>query len=216
MPDTLTVLTSLATSGALTAGLLWLTKSWISERLRNSIKHEYDQKLVAYEAKINAERDTKLERFRADLQAVAYERQIRYQALHEKVAETVAQAYALLQTLYGAVETHLSDVRWSSDPPDEKLREIIRRSISEFHDYYRPRRIYLPKEVAEQVDAFEKKLSSITRKHMRFQENEQKMSDDEWVKRAGEIAGMINKELPAVFEKLENEFRRLLGSKIDT
>ena len=213
MPDALTILTSLVASGAFTGALIWLTKSWISERLKNSIKHEYDQRLAAFQAQLKAEHDTELERLRADLQIAASERQIRYQKLHEKVAETVAQTYALLQNLYGTVGTYVSDGGWSSDPSDDELRKMIGGAIKEFRDYYRPRRIYLPKELAKQVDEFERNLASITRRHTRIQEAQGKMADDKWLERANEIAEMMDKEIPNVFDTLENEFRRLLGSK---
>jgi ABC-type bacteriocin/lantibiotic exporter with double-glycine peptidase domain len=41
----LSVLSSLATSAIVSVGVVWLTKTWISERLKNSIKIEYDAKL---------------------------------------------------------------------------------------------------------------------------------------------------------------------------
>ena len=215
MPDALTILTSLVASGTLTGALIWLTKSWISERIKNSIKHEYDQKLAAFQAQLKAEHDIELEKLRADLQIAASERQIRYQTLHEKVAETVAQTYALLQKLYGTVGTYVNDVGWSSDPSDDELRQMIGGAIKEFRDYYRPRRIYLPQELAKQVDEFERNLASITRRHTRIQEAQGKMADDRWLKRANEIAEMMDKEIPNVFVQLENEFRKLLGSKTD-
>lgn len=39
------VLTSVAASSLLTAALIWLSREWISVRLRASIQHEYDQKV---------------------------------------------------------------------------------------------------------------------------------------------------------------------------
>ncbi|MGD2109207.1 MAG: hypothetical protein PVI86_07430 [Phycisphaerae bacterium] len=75
MANAATILMSITASGALTGALLWLTKSWISERLRNSIRHEYDQKLAAYQAQLKGEHDTQLERLRANLQIAATEHQ---------------------------------------------------------------------------------------------------------------------------------------------
>lgn len=215
MPDAVTILTSMTASGALAGLLLWLTQSWISERLKNSIKHEYDQRLATFQAQLKAQHDTELERLRADLQITASERQIRYQKLHEQVAETVAQTYALLRKLYGTVAMYVSDVGWSADPPDDELREMIGGAIKGFCDYYRPRRIYLPKGIAEQVDDFEKQLRGITRKHTRIQEAQGKMSNDKWVQRANELAEMMDREIPEIFGQLENEFRKLLGSQTD-
>lgn len=125
----------------------------------------------------------------------------------------MAQTYALLQTLYGTVGTYVSDVGWSSDPSDDELRQMIGGAIKEFRDYYRPRHIYLPKELAKQVDEFERNLASITRRHTRIQEAQGKMTDEKWLERANEIAQMMDQNIPDVFDQLENEFRKLLGSK---
>jgi hypothetical protein len=38
-------LTSLLVSGAASAGVIWLTKTWISEHLRQSITYEYAARL---------------------------------------------------------------------------------------------------------------------------------------------------------------------------
>lgn len=45
--------------------LVWLSKNWISERLKQSIEHEYSQKLEIHKAKL-----------KADMQAVLHERQL--------------------------------------------------------------------------------------------------------------------------------------------
>ena len=158
MVDFLTILTSVGASGALAAALIWLGKSWISEHIRSSIKHEYDQKLAAFQARLKAEHDTELERLRADLQIKAAERQIRYQKLHEQVAKTVARTYGLLQQLYGLIRLYVSDVGSSTDPSDEELRSMISNAIRDFRAYYRPRRIYFPEDVAKQISDFDRKL----------------------------------------------------------
>ena len=45
------LLGTILTSGAVSALLVWLTKTWISERLKHAIKHEYDEKLETYKAR---------------------------------------------------------------------------------------------------------------------------------------------------------------------
>ena len=47
-----TVVASLLSSGVLVALVIFLTKTWISERLKNAIKSEYDLKLEEYKAKL--------------------------------------------------------------------------------------------------------------------------------------------------------------------
>ena len=38
-------ITSIVSSALVSGAVVWLSKAWISERLKNAIKNEYDQKL---------------------------------------------------------------------------------------------------------------------------------------------------------------------------
>lgn len=51
--------------GGLGGGLLvWLLRSWISERLKQSIRHEYSEKLETHKAELRAELNTRMEAVR--------------------------------------------------------------------------------------------------------------------------------------------------------
>ena len=63
----LSIISSLTFSGALTAALIWLSRNWITERLRRAIEHEYAQKLESHKAQLKAEHEIALERLRSDL-----------------------------------------------------------------------------------------------------------------------------------------------------
>ena len=56
----LTVISSAAVSLALSGLLLWITKTWIGERLKGAIKDEYNTKLESHKAQVKAEFDTQL------------------------------------------------------------------------------------------------------------------------------------------------------------
>lgn len=45
-----TVLSSVAVSSFLLIGATWLLRSWITERLKNAIKHEYDREIESYKS----------------------------------------------------------------------------------------------------------------------------------------------------------------------
>jgi hypothetical protein len=61
----LSIIASLAFSGLLTGALVFLTKSWISQRLKSAIEHEYAEKLEDYKARLKTEHDLALERLKA-------------------------------------------------------------------------------------------------------------------------------------------------------
>ena len=95
----LQVLSSATVSVALSGILLWLTKSWISERLKNSIKSEYDQKLETHKAQLKAQSDVEIEQLKSRLNRTALEHQVRFTNLDEKRAEVIAETYSLLRAL---------------------------------------------------------------------------------------------------------------------
>jgi hypothetical protein len=65
MPDTITVVSSLLLSAVTSGGLGWLTKKWISIRLENSIKSEYEQKLAKHKEELRKETEMALARFKS-------------------------------------------------------------------------------------------------------------------------------------------------------
>lgn len=115
-----TVFVSLATSGALSAAVLWAARLWISERLKQSLQHEYATQLESHKATLKAEMDLtlaehqarlaaenaqSLERLRADLATEAARHKAtqdvllaeRQAAITAKNAETVERLRADLQ-----------------------------------------------------------------------------------------------------------------------
>jgi len=63
MTDIVTILLS----GGLSAAVVFLLRNWISERMRASIQHEYDQKLETLKAQLKADSETTIEKVKAEL-----------------------------------------------------------------------------------------------------------------------------------------------------
>lgn len=62
----ITLISAIGASGLTTAAIVFLVKTWISERLKRSIEHEYATKLESHKAILRAEHETALEKLRAD------------------------------------------------------------------------------------------------------------------------------------------------------
>ncbi|MBW4934979.1 hypothetical protein [Marinobacter sp. F4206] len=52
-----TLLSSALASAVLSGAIIWLARTWIAERLRQSIQHEYDQNLARLNSELQAEAD---------------------------------------------------------------------------------------------------------------------------------------------------------------
>ena len=72
------VMASFGLSALFVVGLLYLTKTWLSEHIKNNIKNEYDEKFEAFKVKLNAATDIELERLRSQLTKAATEHQVRF------------------------------------------------------------------------------------------------------------------------------------------
>jgi len=213
MEIVITILASMTASGALTAGLVFLTKTWISERLKNAIKHEYDEKLESHKAQLKAESDAALERLRADLRIASFERETRFAKLHELRAETIAESYARLEVMFQSVFHYVREVGPPSSVPLDERRASIRQAITDFNDYFRPRRIYVSADTEERITDFETELFKITRIFKVGVEDERdaKTGRDSW----GDAADRLEATAKPMFEKLRLEFRELLGDRTE-
>ncbi len=99
-------------SGGLSGAIIvWLFRHWISERIRESIKHEYAQRLEAYKAELNA-----------NMQAALYERQ-----LHQLRTSLFFDHQRLA---FASILSHIAETkrRWSEvgyDPDEGWMNEPV-------------------------------------------------------------------------------------------
>ena len=135
--------TTILTAGAVSALLIWLTKSWISERLKHAMKHEYDEKLETYKAQVKAQADVEIEKLRSDLKISATEHELRFSVLHGRRAETVAETYALLRELFYRLGDYVKIFEPAGDTPKEERRKAAADAHEAFRKYYAGRLIFL-------------------------------------------------------------------------
>lgn len=103
-----------ATGGAL---VLWLTKTWVGEKIRNQIKAEYDSQLETHKAKLKSESDVEIEKLKSQLSIAAAEHQFRFSRLHEKRADTIAEVYAALRDALFAMSNYVKLYEPGGDVP---------------------------------------------------------------------------------------------------
>ena len=202
MSEIQTFTLSLITGGSASAIVVWLARNWISERIKNSIKHEYD---------------AKLETHKAQLQIAATERSVRYSKIFEEIAVTVAETYKLLLAVHDSVASYTSIVEFAGDPSKADRRKIVGEKMTQFHTYYRPRKLFLPRITIQRIDEFLKQLHKISMEFMlgveqdgdtRRRRTNPDLDVDTWMK-AHEF---MNKEVPPILGLLEDDLRKILGT----
>lgn len=210
-----TILTAIVSSTLVTGVIVWLTKSWISERLKNAIRHEYDQKLESHKSQLRYQADSELEKIKAELQIEAAKHNIQFAKIFEEIANTVIEIYAKLVVFKDAVGEYVSIIEWEGGTPKEERRKAADDKMKDFLAYYKSRKIYLPESTAKMVDEFWQGLYEISIDFMFGVEqgrDERRNSNekDAWI----EAHNYMSKHIPEVLSKLEKEFRRILGVDI--
>ena len=156
--------------------------------------------------------DKLLERFKSDLQKSAVEHQVRYQSLHVKRAEVIAELYSLLvQAEHDAVSL-ANPFQGAGEPSQvEKSKEAF-TSGKAFYDYFERNKIYFKKESCERISNFIQGLnhSLIDFNFVLDALNHQydaKERTKEWAK----VWEKLTKELAQIKAEIEEEFREILG-----
>lgn len=209
-----TIITAILSSFTITGILLWLMRSWISERLKNSIRYEYDQKLESHKSQIKYEAERELEHIKAQLQIDAERRSIQYSKIFQEIAETVAGVYEKVVIAKDAVGSYVSLIEWNGELSKEGKRKIAGDALQEFFDYFKVKKIYLPHETADKVDGFVSGLYDMT---IDFMYGIEKGGDERRARKGEEVDTWqkaheyMKKELPPILYALEEEFRGLLG-----
>jgi hypothetical protein len=150
------------------------------------------------------------------------EHRTRFNELHKKRAEVIAQLYKILVEIDSDLSSliyRLTLDEYQTNKIDENL-ETVRQSIEKFQDYYQYNRIYLPEKLSERIDEFQTKsrwsyaISRATNiSQILTSDDASDESDQEQYKQDLAKARELLAEVSAVKEEIVQEFRKLLGSQ---
>ncbi|SHG95842.1 hypothetical protein SAMN04488068_1982 [Hydrocarboniphaga daqingensis] len=99
----LTVLTSTAISGALAAALVFLSRTWLSERIQQSIRHEYSEKLAHLNAQLRAESEKNVLLLKTSVEAEAERLRFATSTIGHSQRIAIEKRLAALDTLWDGV-----------------------------------------------------------------------------------------------------------------
>jgi len=203
------VLVSGVLSTLLASSVLWLGRTWISERLHQSIKAEYDAKLESHKAQLKAQNDVELERLRSELNLHATEHQVTFSRLHEKRGDVIAQTYSLLRTAHDAIKDYTKVFEPAGGLSREERRKIAAEAQNSYYAYYSKNQIFLPKPAAALLDDLNKTAIQIFNRFLFLVDRKPDGGFDEWIK----ISEQVDGPYQAALSELEHAFRKILGSE---
>jgi SHS2 domain-containing protein len=218
------IISSAAVSAALCGLLLWVTKAWVSERLKNAIKAEYDvklethkaqtkadydQKLEAYKTQLKSQADVEIEKLKSSLSVIAAEQNTKFGKLHERRVQVIADTYARLITLHTCLANYVKPFEIAGGPSREERRNSMVAAFEEFRPYFSQNRIFLPKTVAEVIQKIEMEMVQAGNLFTFTVDLPATPDVNQWVK----ITEQVNNEIGVALTGLEEAMRSALGDK---
>lgn len=213
------------TSAAISALIIFMTKTWLSERIKGEIKHEYDTQIETLKARLKSESDVEIEKLKAQLKSgadveieklksqlsiAASKHQVRFSRLHETRAEVLAEVYAALKEFVRALANYVKIFEPAGDTPKPERAKIVVETGNAFIKLYQQKKIFIPKVAANKLDAITKELREA---HIEFaygvDMNKSHESTQKWIEIYEKVENLSNN---AVAE-LEDDFRKILGDE---
>lgn len=211
----ITVLASASVSSLLAVLLLFITKTWISERLKNSIRSEYDQKLETHKAKLKADTQVEVEQLKAQLQIINKEHEVRYTRLHEKRAEIISESYTRLKNVHASLGNYVSIFEIAGGSSREERRQIATDAHDAFKNYYSTKLIFFPKKTAKMLEKIDHECVLSFNEFVHFVDEPSARSRADLAKWM-QISERVQGEIAEALINLENIFRKLLGDEEST
>jgi hypothetical protein len=184
------------------AVVAFLGKSVISQWLTRDLER--------FKTDIRSAAGAELERLRGALQIAAAEHSILLSRLQDRRAEVIDQLYGKLAKAIAAITSYVQIFELAGAPPKEEKARTAAEALISFRDYFDEKRIWLPPECCDKVDALESGLRDIYNNFSLDRTWEQRglRTDPAGWQKAWE--GVTKNLVPPARVALEAEMRRLL------
>lgn len=206
-----------------TSLFLWMMKTWLSERLKNAIKNEYDIKLEEFKYALKLKSDTEIEKLRYELKAKsdaqlelqkmrlavdASQRNLLFSKLHENRASVIADAYALLRDAHMSLQNYTSIFERAGGPTKEQRRKEVENKFNDFNTFIRGKIIFLPQKTAEHINKIiSSSFLSFNNFMLKVEFANSANTTKDWI----DINNAVSVDIKSALHELENDFRILLG-----
>jgi hypothetical protein len=217
-------------AASLVAGLVvWVSREWLSEKIRTQIrseyelrleahkaqlKGEYDEKLETHKAQLKAQGDIEIEKLKSELSIAAAQRQAMFSRLHDRRANVIAEVYAAVKEAVSSLLEYTKALTLAGDKPREERKQIAVQKINAFSLLYNEKKIFIPIGAADKLDAiFDTLKETFWLFSSGVETNHQ--SGSERVKIWTEIGNKANYLSNKAVTELERDFRVLLGDMVD-
>jgi hypothetical protein len=181
-----------------------VSRDLVTEKVKASIKAEYDERLETIKAQLKASSDIELEKNKHELQLSANLRSLQYGKLLEKRADVIARVYAEIMALFEITTIYDNQIKNSQE--DDLCIERLSEALKSARTNYEPNRIYFAVDTSYRLSHM---FFSVGRAVVTF--NRARGSDSE--KSLQPFHDLINSmnSIQGALSDLEAEFRELIG-----
>ena len=214
VPGVSTFLTALISStlcAAIISGLFALMQFFATERLKNRIKSEFDEKLETHKAQLKATSDVELEKLKSNLGIIAAQRQVQYAHLQERRAEIVAETYRLLKAAHKGVSLYIAVFEIAGGPTRDERRDAAALAGDAFSNFFVANEVFFPASTAKQLEALRLEYINSFNEFALFVDRKNGGDTNRWLAISEKLDGSLKQAL----KRVEQDFRHLLGDDSD-
>ncbi len=197
--------------GLLLSILIFLPKNWLLERLKNSIKSEYDKELETHKANLKRDYDVQIEKMKAEIA----EKQFRFSHIFEKTATAIADTHQHLIELHDTVYAQVILIEGTNDPERKKLIGLLGERWQTFDAFYKRNRIFIPKNTDKAIGVFTNSLINLQQQYSRFLMAEKAQINMQALERHEKAIEDLLNTIPKLRSALVDEFQQILGFPIE-
>ena len=126
------------------------------------------------------------------------------------MTEVIGKVYEHLQEYFGAVANYVTPNQLLEPGKMQSRRDDANSAMRDFRVYFRPRRIYLPREVTEKIDALDNALFASADQFATSVEDHA-ADPTNLTKNCMEAFAKLRKDAKTVLDELYDQFQALLG-----
>ncbi|EIN4363737.1 TPA: hypothetical protein ACPVW6_000953 [Vibrio parahaemolyticus] len=203
------VVASITTSAAVTGGLIFFAKSYLSEKIKHSIGHEYALKLDAHKNELQRNASKELELLKAELKINELKHSIKLSSLQEKQASTVEVFHSQLLDLFDALNDYTTVFQARTGDEKEAKRLLVADKHDELKFTLRNKALYIPEALHSEIEMTRQAIHETA---IGFMEDVEREYGAEMLTKWDDIHKKVNVDIQKTIKSLENEFRALLGA----
>ena len=211
--DWLKLFETVGTTGVVVVAVV-IAGAWV---LREYGKNFF--KSMENERHANFNRD--LEKFKFELQAVAFEHQTKFKGVYDKRAEVIGELYSRITLLKMALDHYVRPFRLTGDPTEDVIFQNTATAYNDYTIYYHTKNIYFKKEIRDALlevasssvqILFEKNSMNVPKEQLMVMNTfaERKAHSQRIQDSISKITGLIAK-IEDLRNKLLVEFQTILG-----